>query len=115
MKKVALFAFNGEFMCFIHVLLNGLDMKRNGDEVKIVVEGAAAKLIPEIAQKWNPMHHLYLKARDQNLIDGVCRACSAKMEVAAAIEEEGLPFLEGMSGHPSMASYLNNGFEIISF
>ena len=63
MKKVALFALNGEFMCFIHVLLNGLDMKENGDEVKIVLEGAATKLIPEIAQKGNPMHHLYLKAR----------------------------------------------------
>jgi hypothetical protein len=27
MKKVALFAFNGEPMCFVHVLLNALDMK----------------------------------------------------------------------------------------
>jgi hypothetical protein len=29
MKKVSLFAFNGEFMCFIHVLLNALDMHAN--------------------------------------------------------------------------------------
>jgi hypothetical protein len=27
MKKLALVAFNGEFMCFIHVLLNALDVK----------------------------------------------------------------------------------------
>lgn len=27
MKKVALFAFNGDSMCFIHVLLNALDLK----------------------------------------------------------------------------------------
>ena len=32
MKKVALFAFNGELMCFVHVLLNALDMKEKGYE-----------------------------------------------------------------------------------
>jgi hypothetical protein len=30
MKKAALFAFNGESICFVHVLLNGLDMKKKG-------------------------------------------------------------------------------------
>jgi len=30
MKKVALFAFNGELMCFVHVLLNALEMKDKG-------------------------------------------------------------------------------------
>ena len=28
MKKIALFVFNGDPMCFIHVLLNALDMKQ---------------------------------------------------------------------------------------
>ncbi|MCK4604812.1 MAG: hypothetical protein KAU41_09025 [Deltaproteobacteria bacterium] len=51
MKKVALFAFNGELMCFIHVLLNTLDMNERGHEVKIVIEGAATKLVPELAKK----------------------------------------------------------------
>ena len=41
MKKFALFAYNGDFMCFIHVLLNALDMKKRGHEVKLVIEGAA--------------------------------------------------------------------------
>ncbi|MGD8383282.1 MAG: hypothetical protein PVJ11_14125 [Syntrophobacterales bacterium] len=115
MKKIALFAFNGEFMCFIHVLLNGLHLKQNGEEVKIVVEGSATKLIPELSKEGNPMFQLYQQAKEQNLIDGVCRACSAKMEVTSAVEKEGLPFLDEMSGHPSMTRYLNNGYEIISF
>ena len=33
MEKVALFAFNGELMCFIHVLLNAIDMKEKGYDV----------------------------------------------------------------------------------
>jgi len=29
-KKVAIFAFHGEMMCFAHALLNALDMKEKG-------------------------------------------------------------------------------------
>jgi hypothetical protein len=29
-EKLALFAFNGDAMCFVHVLLNGLDLKVKG-------------------------------------------------------------------------------------
>lgn len=38
MEKVALFAFNGEPMCFVHVLLNALDMKKKGIDVKCTVQ-----------------------------------------------------------------------------
>ena len=59
MKKVALFVFNGDPMCFIHVLLNALDMQKKGYEGKIVIEGAAAKLIPELMKEDNPLHKLW--------------------------------------------------------
>ena len=44
MKKVALFVFNGDPMCFIHVLLNALDMHAKGYKTAVVVEGAATRL-----------------------------------------------------------------------
>ncbi len=36
MKKFALFVFNGDPMCFIHVLLNAHDMSDKGYGVKII-------------------------------------------------------------------------------
>ena len=44
MKKVALFVFNGDPMCFIHVLLNALDLFEKGNEVKTVIEGSSAPI-----------------------------------------------------------------------
>ncbi len=114
-KKVALFAFNGEPMCFVHVLLNALDMKEKGYEVKIVIEGSATKLVPELAGGGNPVASLYRKAADQGLIEGACRACSGKMGVQGDIKSLGLTLLDDMSGHPGMASYRDLGFAIISF
>ena len=115
MKKVVLFAFNGELMCFVHVLLNALEMKTKGYEVKIVIEGSATRLIPEIAKEGNPMHQLYNKAKTLDLIDGACKACSNKMGVLDEIKAEDLTLLDDMSGHPGMAYYLEQGYEIITF
>jgi len=114
MRKVALFAFNGEFMCFIRVLLNALDMKAKGSNVKIVIEGAATKLIPDLIEQGNPMGSLYLKAKEQGLIDRVCKACSNKMGSLEAARKEGLKLLDDMSGHPGMARYQEQGFEVIT-
>jgi len=115
MKKMALFVFNGDPLCFIHVLLNALDIKEKGYEVKVVIEGAATKLIPELAKSDNPLHKLWENAKSAGLVDGVCKACSNKMGTLEAAKDQGLAFLDEMTGHPSMARYHDAGFEVITF
>ena len=60
-------------------------------------------------------HDLYEKVRAADLIDCVCRACSAKMGVLEQIEEQGLYLSDEMQGHPSISRYIDEGFEIITF
>lgn len=115
MKKVVLFAFRDDPMCFIHVLLNALEMKSKGYETGIVLEGASVKLAGQLAEPGNPLVGLYKKAREQNLFHGACKACSVKLGALAAVEAEGLRLLDDMSGHTGMARYIDEGFEIITF
>ena len=115
MKKTALFVFNGDPMCFIHVLLNALDMHEKGYEVATVIEGAATKLIPELEKSENPLHPLWNKAKAAGLIEGACKACSQKMKTLDAAQAQGLALLDDMAGHPGMAHFRDAGFEIISF
>ena len=115
MRKMALFVFNGDPMCFIHVLLNALDMKEKGYEVKVIIEGAATKLVPELAKSDNPLHKLWENAKSVGLVDGVCKACSNKMGTLQAAKDQSLALLDEMTGHPSMAGYHDAGFEIITF
>jgi hypothetical protein len=115
MKKVVLLVFNENPLCFIHVLLNALDMKDKGYDARIVMEGAATKLIPALAMEQNPLHVLWNEAKESQILDGVCRACSNKMGVLKAAEVQGLKLLDDMAGHPGMALYLEEGFEIITF
>ncbi|MGE4296431.1 MAG: cytoplasmic protein [Desulfovibrionaceae bacterium] len=115
MEKTALFAFNGELMCFVHVLLNGLDMKAKGYDVAIVVEGAAVALVPQLEQPDTMFHALYVKAKELGVFAGVCKACSAKLGVLEGVQASGLALLDDMSGHPSMSGYMERGYTIITF
>jgi hypothetical protein len=113
--KTALFAFNGELMCFVHVLLNALDMHERGQEAAVVFEGSATALVPELAKSDNPFHQLYVQAKDTGLIAGACKACSSKMGVLEAVKSEGLAMLDAMKGHPSMAGWMERGYTVITF
>ncbi len=115
MKKYALFVFNGDPICFIHVLLNALDMKEKGNESRIILEGASVKLLNELYKPGNPLNKLWEKALDLNLVQGVCKACSSKLGTLKDAESHGLTLLGDMSGHPAMLEYIKDGFEIITF
>ena len=114
-KKIALFAFNGEPMCFVHVLLNALDMDGRGIDVKLVIEGTACKQVPEMSDPDNGFHSLYEKVKEAGLVDCVCKACSNKMDAMDSAVEQGLELCDDMQGHPSIARYMEDGYEVLVF
>lgn len=115
MEKFSLFVFNGDPMCFVHVLLNALDMHAKGHEARIVVEGAATRLIPELAEESHMLHGLWEKCRALGLVAGACKACSKKMGTADSARRQAMPLLDDMNGHPGMAAYREQGYEVITF
>ncbi len=115
MEKTVFFAFRGDAMCFIHVLLNALDMADKGMEGKIVMEGESVKLIPPMAKPGHFLHPLFSKVRDRELLLGACRACSMKLGVAEAVKEEGIPLIGAMSGHPAISEYIEKGYRVLTF
>jgi len=115
MQKAALFVFNGDPMCFIHVLLNAINMNDKGREVRLIIEGAATRLIPELAREDNALFQLYERAKTLGLVEGVCRACATKMGTLEAAKAQGLKLLDDMNGHPGMARYREAGFDVITF
>ena len=114
-QKKVIFAFRGDPMCFIHVLLNGIDLHERGQEGLIIIEGEAVTLVPEMAKPSHFLSMLYQKAKNLGILHAACKACSIKLGVEKAIEKEGIPLKGDMSGHPSMGSFIEKGYEIITF
>lgn len=114
-KKVLLAAFNGESMCFVHVLLNALDMEEKGYDVKVVIEGSATRAVEELNDPGKPFANLYREVRQRGMIDCVCQACAGKMGSLESAREQGLPLCAEMKGHPGLAKYLEQGYQVITF
>ncbi|HKM08612.1 MAG TPA: DsrE family protein [Sphaerochaeta sp.] len=111
MDKFVIFAFQGNPVCFVHVLLNALDMHAKGKDVKVVLEGEAVTLVKKMTESKNP---LFKKVFDLKLIDCVCKACSATLGVLEYNEQSGLPVGGDMSNHPSFLSYTEKGYQVIT-
>lgn len=114
-KQIALVAFKGEPMCFVHVLLNALDMKEKGYDIKMIIEGSATKMIKELANEEAPFSNLYQQVKEKGLIDCVCQACANKMDVLKSVKEQNLRLGNDLKGHPSLAKYIDQGYQIITF
>lgn len=115
MKKIALFAFNGEPMCFVHALLTALDMNERKYDVKLIIEGTATKLVETLSDPGAQFAGLFARVKEKKLIDCVCSACSHKTGSLSSVEEQNLPLCAELKGHPSMARYIEEGFEVITF
>jgi hypothetical protein len=114
MNKTAIFAFKGNSICFVHVLLNAIDLHDRGRAVKIILEGEATKLIIDLRKPEHPLHALYEKVKKLELIDAVCRACAIKMGALESAEAEGLKIADEMAGHVGMAPYIEKGYAIVT-
>ncbi len=114
-RKTVLFAFRGDPLCFVHVLLNGLDLHASGREGLIVLEGESVTLVEKMSVPGHFLSDLYGKAESAGIIHGACRACSAKLKATKAVENAGIPLIGDMNGHPAMSGFLAQGYEIITF
>ena len=113
LTKFAIFAFKGEVVCFAHTLLNALDFHQKGHDTKLIIEGSAIKTVVTLFDKNQPFANLLEEVRKKNIVDAVCKVCSKQMGVFEEIISEGLPLGDDMKGHPGMAKYVGNGYQIL--
>lgn len=114
MQKIVIFAFNGDPMYFIHVLLNLVNLAERGIEAKLVLEGASTKFVPELVSEKSMFYKLFKKAWEKGLIAGICKACAQKMGTLDLAKQNNFPILDDMSGHAGMANFITQGYTVIT-
>jgi len=90
------------------------EMKEEGEDVKIVFDGAGTIWVPELADPEHKMHPLYEAVKDK--IDGVCHFCAGAFGVRHKIEKLGdVPLLSEYDEHPSLLRLMRDGYQVITF
>ena len=85
----------------------------NGDDLKIIFEGAGTRWIQELEKSDHKLHPLYSGLKDK--ITGGCTFCAQAFGVKTEVEKAGLPLLAEYKSHPSLRSLVVEGYEVITF
>lgn len=112
MKKILIYTMEGKKMCFMHALMNGKQLKEQGAEVKILLEGQSVTLPKELMAEGNP---LFKALKEDGTIVGACYACSKTLGVLEDNEKLGIELVKDMNGHAGVAKYVAEGYEVLVF
>ena len=89
-----------------------MEAAENGDDLKIIFEGAGTKWIGELEKEDHKMHALYKGLKDK--ITGVCEFCAHSFGVKNQVEKSGLPLLSEYKKHPSLRNLFTEGYNVVT-
>jgi hypothetical protein len=98
-------------------LANAMELAKEageqGDEVRIVFDGAGTRWVPVLTNESNQLNAYYRAVH--HLIDGACAFCASAFHVKAEIQETDVPLISDYEGHPSLRGYIQEGYQVVTF
>ncbi len=83
------------------------------DDVKIIFDGGGVTFVPVLTDEEHHAHQLY-KAVEPS-VEGACRFCSKAFGVINEVRKTGMKLLDDYDNHPSLRSYISDGYQIVTF
>ena len=99
----------------VHAFLYAAELKERGHEVVLIFDGAGTEWAeelsnPDSASKLKPA---YEQLKEQGIVEIVCDFCAAAFQVKEQLVERELPLVAEYEGHPSIAKWLDEGYQLI--
>ena len=116
-RKILFLVFTNDACRRNHAFLYAIDLARHGHEVRILLEGEAAQSLREREELFG---ELFEQAQTLGLLAGVCKTASsgcqnASRDVTGLARECGLALLDTLDGHAGIATFVSQGYEIVTF
>lgn len=101
-----------------NALAAAYDLKERNETVEILFQGTGTRWIGELYRPEHPAHALFEAVADK--VAGVSSGCADIFGARAMAESNGLRLISdnavpGTSGLPSLASYLRDGYTVLTF
>lgn len=94
-------------------LMGAQELRKAGDDVVMVFDGAGSTAAAEMAQPGHRFHALFTDVLPA--VRGVCRYCAKSYGVLDVLQASALPLLDDDRGHASLRELLIEGRQIITF
>lgn len=83
------------------------------EEAIVMFDGAGTRWVPELESDDHHYHGIYADLHDH--IAGACRYCATAFGVKDEIERTQVKLLSDYRGHPSLHTFLADGYQVITF
>ena len=118
MNKAAIVVFadietHGELGRIVNALSTADEFREHGDDVTIIFDGAGVRWAAELSKPEHGLHQTFERLRDR--VAGACHYCAGAFEVRDELVRSDFPLLREHKGHPSIRSYVADGYEVITF
>jgi hypothetical protein len=97
----------------VNALVTAKELAESGDEAVVVFDGAGTQWIPALADEDHRYHALFEQARPA--IRGACDYCAQAYGVRDEVEAAGVRLLDDYDRHPSLRSFLAQGYDVVTF
>lgn len=97
-----------------HALLYCKDFLEKGHGAKLVFDGAGTEWVPELMKPEHKLHPLFKEIQAKGSIDAICDFCAGAFGVKDLAQKSTIPMRSEFQGHPSIAKYVSEGYQILT-
>lgn len=89
------------------------EFDQEGDDVELVFDGAGTQWVAELEEEDHDYHSLYESVSEHA---SVCDYCAQAYGATDAVEEsDDAEITDEFDGHPSVRSFVEDGYEVITY
>ncbi len=99
----------------LHSLMYSLELKQAGNDVVLIFDGAGTEWIEAFTnpEKRSGFENMFKMLKDAGVVQVICDFCATAFKVHKNLEERKLPMESDFLGHPSIAKWTSQGYQII--
>lgn len=98
----------------LHALLYAKELKEKKNDVRVIFDGAGTLWIDKFEDPDFKYKDLYDDVKNSGLLYGACEYCSQAFGVTSKVKKSGIQSIGAFMGHPSLATLLQEGYQIIT-
>lgn len=99
----------------LHALLYSKELKEHGHKVVLLFDGAGTQWAAEWSKpdSTDKLALMYRQLREEGVTQIICDFCATAFHVKSTLEENEVPLTAEYKGHPSIAKWADQGYQII--
>lgn len=94
----------------LHALLYSLELKKAGNEVVLIFDGAGTTWVEKLAGSKDPASYYYHQLLNLGVVEVLCDYCSMAYRQKTTLQNRGKQLTAEFAGHPSLVKWTEKNY-----